>query len=115
MKTRKENNILIIELKGRLDVHLSLEVEQEVSKLINSGEKNIIFDLKEVEYLSSSGLRIFISALRKLKIVGGVLKLVSMNESVKKIFDIVDLTDLFDIQESVEKGVEQLKEKMDIV
>ncbi len=110
LKTRKEGKVRIIELEGRLDVHLSMEVEATVNELIDKGEHFLVFDLKEVKYLSSSGLRIFIAALRKLNKLGGKLKLANMNESVKRIFKVVELIDLFEIYPSVEEAVESIEE-----
>lgn len=105
LTTRKEGNVQIIQLEGRLDVHLSLEIEQAVNDLIDKGEKYLLFDLANVQYLSSSGLRIFIAAMRRLKGVDGNLKLANMSESVKKIFKVVELIDLFEIYPSVEEAL----------
>ncbi len=105
LKTRKEGEVRIIELEGRLDVHLSMEVESAVNEIIDSGDIYLIFDLEGVKYLSSSGLRIFIAALRKLNKLKGQLKLANLNESVKRIFKVVELIDLFDIYPSVEEAL----------
>jgi anti-sigma B factor antagonist len=106
MNTRKEGDVRIIELEGRLDVHLSMEVESAVNDIIEAGDIFLIFDLENVKYLSSSGLRIFIAALRKLNKLKGQLKLANMNESVKRIFKVVELIDLFDIYPSVDEALE---------
>ncbi len=78
--------ISIIYLKDRLDVHYSNEVEAEINKLIDQGKKKLIISLSDVEYLSSSGLRVFIAILRKLKDIGGQLKLIKLNDTALKIF-----------------------------
>lgn len=109
LKTRKEGKVIVIELEGRLDVHLSLEIEQAVNDIIDKGEKYLLFDLKGVQYLSSSGLRIFIAAMRKLKSIDGALKLANMSDSVKKIFKVVELIDLFEIYESVDEALAMFK------
>jgi len=103
--TKKEGDVLVVYLKGRLDVHLSLEIEQSVNELIEGGNINLLFDLEKVVYLSSSGLRIFIAAMRKLKGLNGKLKLANLTSSVKKIFKVVELIDLFDIYDSVESAL----------
>lgn len=99
------SDIVIINLKGRLDVHYSSEVEEEINKLIQEGKKKLIISLNDIEYLSSSGLRIFIAVSRKLREVGGQLKLIKLNETAKKIFKIVELIDMFDIYESEDDAV----------
>jgi anti-anti-sigma factor len=109
LKTRKEGKVTIIELEGRLDVHLSLEIEQAVNDIIDKGEKYLLFDLEGVQYLSSSGLRIFIAAMRKLKSIDGSLKLANMSDSVKKIFKVVELIDLFEIYDSVDEALAMFK------
>ncbi len=93
-------NVKVIGLQGKLDVALSISVEAELDKIIDLGARYIVIDLKEIEYLSSSGLRIFISTMRKLKEAEGRLVLCSVTPTVKKIFKIVDLEDLFQIYEN---------------
>ncbi|MCK5267085.1 MAG: STAS domain-containing protein [Spirochaetes bacterium] len=107
--TKEEGDVLVLFLKGRLDVHLSLEIEQAVNEIIDSGRLNLLFDLENVVYLSSSGLRIFIAAMRKLKDLKGQLKLVNLTSSVKKIFKVVELIDLFDIYDSMDEALRAFK------
>ncbi len=93
-------DITIVYLQGRLDVHYSAEVEEEINKLINDGKVKLLIDLAGIEYLSSSGLRIFIAISRKLKEVNGTLKLMRLSETTRKIFKIVELIDMFDIYDN---------------
>ena len=109
--TKQVDDVLIVYLSGRLDVHLSLEIEQAVNELIDKGHINLLFDLEKVVYLSSSGLRIFIAAMRKLKELNGQLKLANLTSSVKKIFKVVELTDLFDIYDSVDAAMASFKKQ----
>jgi len=107
--TRQIGNVLVVSLSGRFDVHLSLEIEQAVNDLIDKGHINLLFDLEKVVYLSSSGLRIFIAAMRKLESLNGQLKLANLTSSVKKIFKVVELIDLFDIHDTVDEAVAAFK------
>jgi len=100
-----QKDVTIVYLKGRMDVHYSSEVENELNKIIDSGRKKLIISLEDVEYLSSSGLRVFIAITRKLQDVGGHLKLVKLNETTKKIFRIVELLEMFDIYENEEDAL----------
>ncbi len=105
IKNIDDKGVIIIYLKGRLDVHYSSEVEVEINRLIGQGKKKMIISLNDIEYLSSSGLRIFIAISRKLKEVGGQLKLIKLNETAIKIFKIVELIDMFDIYDSEEEAL----------
>jgi len=98
-------DVTIIYLAGRLDVKNSMAIEEEINKMIEQGCINFVFNLQDVEYLSSSGLRIFIATYRQLKDKNGKIKLVKMPESVKKVFMIVELLDMFEIYDSDEAAV----------
>lgn len=98
-------DVSIIYLKGRLDVHYSSEVETAINKLIDQGGKKLIISLNDIEYLSSSGLRIFIAISRKLKEVNGQLKLIKLNDTALKIFKIVELIDMFDIYDTEDEAI----------
>ena len=108
--TKKVDNNVIINLAGRLDVHLSAETEKAINALIKSeSSSNFVLNLNDVEYMSSSGLRIFVSTMRVLKESKRKLVLCNMNEAVKKIFEVVELTDMFDIFDTEGEAISYLK------
>ena len=107
LKTRKEDKSIVVYLEGRMDVHLSAEIENELNKIISEDSRsNVILDLSKVEYMSSSGLRIFVATMRQLKETGRSLKLCSLNYAVKKVFEVVELMDMFDIYEDEKAAVQ---------
>lgn len=106
LKTKKVNNVIVVYLSGRLDVHLSADVEKEINKIINNEPTcHLLLNLSDVEYMSSSGLRIFVSTMRILKESKRKLYLSNMNSAVKKIFEVVELMDMFDIYETEEEAL----------
>jgi anti-sigma B factor antagonist len=107
---KKVGNIVVAYLSGRLDVHLSAEIEAEINKIIqDEPDAHLILNLTNVEYTSSSGLRIFVSTLRILREQRRMLALCNMSNAVKKIFEVVELTDMFDIYETEEEALKSLK------
>ncbi len=88
---------VIVKLSGRLDITQSDEVESQLAKDVLSGEGDIIIDLGSISYISSSGIRIFVGMVRELNKQGRKLKLCSITPPVKKVFDVVELLDLFDV------------------
>ncbi|MCB1165327.1 MAG: STAS domain-containing protein [Leptospiraceae bacterium] len=106
LQTKQVNDKLIVYLEGRLDVSVANEVEEELSRLIDQeNQKHIVLNMDKVEYMSSSGFRACIATLRKLNARDGSLKLTNIRPSVKRIFDVIELTSLFDIYESEEEAL----------
>ncbi len=103
---RLQNDHLIIYLEGRLDAHMSLDVEAKIAEVLDKYiSQNVILNMKEVDYISSSGLRIIVSFLRDLTKEKRKLKLCNLNKSVLKVFEVVELLDMFDIYSSEKKAL----------
>lgn len=101
LNTKKVGEKLVVYLEGRLDVSVANEVEEELAKLIDQdGNNHLVLNMEKVEYMSSSGFRACIATLRKLNAKNGSLKLSNIRPSVKRIFDVIELTSLFEIHES---------------
>ena len=97
LETKKEGKYLVAYPLGRLDLTASVQVEEELSKLIDAGNHNIILNLKNVDYMSSSGFRTCISILRKLNVLGGTFKICEIQPEVNRIFEVIELNSLFDV------------------
>jgi len=101
-----KNNSAVAYPSGRLDVAISAELEEQ---LIQAVEKNsidhLVLNMKNVEYMSSSGFRVAIALLRKLSDKGGSLKISNLKPAVKRIFDVIELTSLFEIFENEEEAL----------
>ena len=90
----KDNN-LIIEVIGRLSGDYAVRAEQLFRELSVGGDYEwIIFDLKELEYISSAGLRFFMKIYRKDK----KIRIVNASSDVYDIFDMTGFTDLLTIE-----------------
>jgi len=88
-----------------MDVHLASETEGKLNELVKKyADKDFILNLEEVEYMSSSGLRVFVSLMRNLKESNRALKLCNLSVAVRKVFEVVELMDMFDIYESEEEA-----------
>lgn len=110
LKTKKVGNVIVVHLFGRLDVHLSADIEKEISKIISEEPtSHLLLNLDDVEYMSSSGLRIFVSTMRILKESKRKLKLCNIKSAVKKIFEVVELIDMFDIYDNEEAALQAFK------
>ena len=91
-----ENNELTIKLVGRLDTTTSPNLEAELKKSINDVKK-LTFDFSELEYISSAGLRVLLSAQKVMNKQGQMIVL-NANDEIKEVFDITGFTDILTIQ-----------------
>jgi anti-anti-sigma factor len=62
-----ENGILNIAIKGRLDAATAPVAEGEINKMLEGEENRLLFDLSDLEYLSSGGLRVILSAAKEIR------------------------------------------------
>ena len=85
----------IIEVVGRLDTTTAPSLEKTIQEDI--GEmKNLILDLKGLEYISSAGLRVLLGAQKKMQQIGS-MKVVNVCESVMEVFEITGFVDVLTI------------------
>lgn len=98
-------SVEIISLKGRLDAYSSNEVERSINTLIDEGCVRIVVNLEGVEYISSSGLRVMLAALKRLRKLNGELSLACLRPYVKEVFDIAGFTQLFAISDREAEAV----------
>ena len=80
---------------GRLDTNSAPQLEAELSI---DGVTEMVFNLADLEYISSAGLRVFLSAQKKMLSCGGKVVLVSPNAMVHNVLDITGCTDIFEIR-----------------
>ena len=96
----KNGDVLTVALKGRLDAATSKTVEEFLLRKIDAGEKHLVLDLSQLEYISSVGLRVFMMAAKRLKVVQGKIVVCSLTPTIKQVFEIAGFTNLFPMFDS---------------
>jgi anti-anti-sigma factor len=104
-KKEKIGNFSVLKIKGRIDTVHSSALEEEVNQLFESGEKNLILNCSGMNYISSSGLRVFLVALKKAKAINGKLFLSNMQPAIQEIFRISGFSNLFRIFDTQEEAL----------
>jgi len=102
---KKLNDLHVISLSGRLDAYSSTELERKLNSLIDAGQVKQVISLDKLEYISSSGLRVFLAALKKARSQQGDIKLAGLKPFVKEVFDITGFTQFFDLSDTEEAAV----------
>ncbi len=87
----------VVALEGEIDLHESPQVTQKLNPLIANKSPRIHLDLSRVSYIDSSGLAAFVDAMQRIQAYGGEFALIAMRESVRKIFEISRLDQVFKI------------------
>ncbi|MGN0779168.1 MAG: STAS domain-containing protein [Aristaeellaceae bacterium] len=86
---------LTIALEGRLDTVTSPALETELQQAM-SGAESLILDLAKLDYVSSAGLRVLLSAHKVMARKGG-MKIIHVNEIVNEVFDVTGFADILNI------------------
>ena len=83
-------------VSGRLDTQTAPELEKELDAVL-SGLKELTFDMTELEYVSSAGLRVILKAQKAMNAQGS-MKLTGVNDSIMEVFDITGFLDILTIE-----------------
>lgn len=101
----KRGDLFILVLKGRLDSITSNKLEERFLALLDQGEKKVILDLSQLDYISSAGLRVLLMVSKRLRSANGKIVLSSMQDRVKEVFDIAGFSSIFTIFHSQEEAI----------
>jgi anti-sigma B factor antagonist len=97
----------VLELEGELDAHTASQLEDSLRRLINENKSNIIVNCRELNYIASAGLGVFMAYIEDVRGSGGDIKLTNMNEKVYNVFDLLGFPTLYDILEDERDAVEK--------
>ena len=93
---QQNGNILNIALEGRLDTMTAPELEAELKKSLD-GAESLILDFSKLDYISSAGLRVLLSAHKVMSAKGG-MKVTHVNEIVQEVFEVTGFADILTIE-----------------
>ena len=101
MKTeiQQQGDTVTAILEGRLDTAAAPQTEKEIQPLYELTGQTIVFDCSKLEYISSSGLRIFLGVLKNAKPKGSRVSIIGLNPDLKNIFAMTGFNHLFDAVE----------------
>ncbi len=87
---------LVIALEGRLDTMTAPELEAELGRSFSDAE-SLVLDFSKLEYISSAGLRVLLSAHKTMSTKGG-MKVTNVNEIVQEVFEVTGFADILTIE-----------------
>lgn len=93
----KNGTEIIAALKGRLDTPSAVQCENDLNQLKEAEVQSAVIDCTDLSYISSSGLRIFISLHKHFLHNGGTLTIKGLSADIKEVFDMTGFTNIFNI------------------
>ncbi|MBR4236670.1 MAG: STAS domain-containing protein [Clostridia bacterium] len=91
-----ENGLLVLAPVGRLDTMTAPELEAELNKSIKDAE-SLKLDFSNLEYISSAGLRVLLSAHKAMSAKGG-MTVSNVNDIVQEVFEVTGFSDILNIE-----------------
>lgn len=102
----KSDQVTLIEVEGQLIVGNRQELKQQVLEQLEGGDRKFVIDFAETGYIDSSGLGVLVSLSKKIREQGGELRLSSLNEDLRTLFELTKLDTLFRIADDKEQALE---------
>ncbi|MBL7071637.1 MAG: STAS domain-containing protein [Candidatus Omnitrophica bacterium] len=106
IKVEEKNGIKVCSAEGDIDINSSPQVKKAFDKLVQARSEKVVINLQKVAYIDSSGLATLVEILKNFKNAGGKLKLCSLSNKVKSLFEITKLEKLFDIKDSEDEALQ---------
>ena len=88
---------LTVAVEGRLDTVTAPDLEAELKSALD-GAKELVMDFSKLEYISSAGLRVLLSAFKKMDGKGGKMKVTNINEMVREVLDVTGLMSVLTVE-----------------
>jgi len=99
----------VIELKGYLDAHTAPTLESTFQKLINDKKFNIVVNCRDLSYISSAGLGVFMAFIEDVRKNHGDIKLTNMTPKVYNVFDLLGFPILYEIFKDEQEAIKRFR------
>ena len=111
--SKKIGDVYVIYMPPNMDMMTSSSIENELNALINKDPNaDMLLNLKDVEEISSSGLRIFLSIRRKLKTNNRILKICEVNNpGVREAFNVTNISEILEIGLTEQESLKSFQKK----
>ena len=106
----ENNGISVLYIKGYLDAHTAPDLENAFQELVDSQKFKIVVNFKDLSYISSAGLGVFMGFIEDIRKNGGDIKLSDMKPKIYRVFDLLCFPTLYDILDVEQKAIEKFGE-----
>lgn len=99
------NDVLILALQGRLDSNTSNDFEKKLLGFVHQGQTQFVLDFKDLDYISSAGLRVLLKTVKELKPSNGQLYLCSLKDYIREIFEMSGFLSFLPVHATLEDSL----------
>jgi anti-sigma B factor antagonist len=108
---RESKDVNVLDLKGYLDAHTAPKLEEAFQTLLTARRFNIVVNCKDLSYISSAGLGVFMAYIEDVRKNSGDIKLSNMSPKVFNVFDLLGFPLLYEIFKDENEAVKRFFEK----
>lgn len=101
----------VLELKGYLDAHTATDLESTFQKLLTDKKFNIVVNCKDLTYISSAGLGVFMAYIEDVRKNKGDIKLTNMSAKVYNVFDLLGFPVLYEIYKDEQEAINRFRQQ----
>jgi anti-anti-sigma factor len=101
----RRDGVLVVAPSGRVDSSTSPELGRVMHAIIDRGDINIVVDMSALEYISSTGLSVFLSSAKKIRAAGGRMALCGLNNRIRLAFEMSGFLRLFPVFLNVDAAI----------
>lgn len=104
----KESGTTVLMPRGRVDSVTCKPFEQALMGALEAGERRVIVDFAELDYISSAGLRVLLMGAKRQKAAGGRLFLCGMRDHIREVFDVSGFSSILEIRKDRAESLTEL-------
>lgn len=93
-----DGNLITLEVEGRLDTKTNAQLAEEFDTCFALGNISLILVFSKLEYISSAGLRVLLTAQKRINSLGTSMKITGCSGTVKEIFDVTGFSSILEIE-----------------
>lgn len=105
LSTATRGDVTVIQVDGQLTVGNRQDLKAAVQQAVDGGARKLLLDCAATSYIDSSGLGALVTISKRVREVGGLIRLAGLNDDLRSLFELTKLDTLFTIMDSAEEAV----------
>ncbi len=114
VNTRPVDRAQVLALVGYLDAHTAGDLEQAIQSQMDADQINLVVNFRDLTYISSAGLGVFMAFIEEIRDRGGDIKLAAMSAKVYNVFDLLGFPLLYEIYDDEAEALSKFAPTSDV-